>query len=53
MNWLDMVLRIVTFGIYQGQKAKAEKDAKDRAEAEAINHEVHQPLKSEGGDAPR
>lgn len=50
MNWLDMILRIVTFGIYEGKKAKEAKDAADRAEAQAINAEVHQPLKGERRD---
>jgi len=49
-DFITALLRIVTFGIYQGKQAKAEKDAKDRAEAEAINREVHQPVEGERRD---
>ena len=31
-DFITALLRILSFGIYQGKQAKAEKDAKDRAE---------------------
>lgn len=50
MSWGDLILKIITLGIYEGKKAKDEKDANDKAEAQAINAEVHQPLKGERRD---